>query len=85
MKINLYQITKNLNEITIGPMGVFFSYKMPVAFRYPTIGICVRDCIDPFHLREVVTNKKYKIFNNGTFFKKLNAYEKKALKKILEK
>ena len=84
MNIKLYQITQNLNEIVIGQMAVFYSYKMPVAFRYPTVGICVREPIDPSHLREIVTNKKYKIFNNGIFFKKLNAYEKKALKAILD-
>jgi hypothetical protein len=70
MQIRLYNITKDLYEVVLGELSIFYSFKLPVGYRRKKTFI-VRE-MDPRHLKEVTVNHKFRKLEKKSFLKKLN-------------
>jgi hypothetical protein len=70
MQVRLYSIIKGLNEVCLGELAIYYSFKMPVAYRRKKT-LIVRD-MDPRHLKEIVSNRPYEKVEKGKFLYALN-------------
>jgi hypothetical protein len=69
-KLSLFNIVQDLHEVVFGELSIFYSFKMPVAYRRKKTFI-VRE-MDPRHLKEVTVTHKHRAVDKNRFIKGLN-------------
>lgn len=72
MQVRLYNIVKNLHEVCLGSLSIYYSFKMPVAYRRKREKIVIRDTVDPQHFKEIVVNQPYEKVEMGKFLYGVN-------------
>jgi len=83
MQIRLYNLTKNIYEIVLGELSIWYSFKLPVACRRKKTFI-VRE-MDPRHLEEITVNHKFKKVESTVFIKRLNTMVDTEIKQLANK
>lgn len=82
--LNFYSLDSNLHQICLRDLSIYFSFKMPVAFRIKSHGLRIRKYIFPEDFRIITAGNTYLIMDQTNFDTSLKHIFKSTIYNLAE-